>query len=449
METAVELIRYVTIAAIVGLGLVTFVQWRRGRHPASLWVFLAFSVLAAISLVGLVQPEDLGDSPAALWLIKVEVAVLLMFPYFLYRVSASFKSGSRTTEWIAIGLTSGIIVWSFLLSDFPGEGDPQPPWFRVYIFGLLTQWTFLSVVVAVRFWRAGRGQTSVARTRMRMLSIASIALGAVLIVAGTAGGGEESPGRELLTQSITLLSVLAFFLAFAPPRFMRAIWRRPIEDSLRQGTIDLMSATTEEEVTGFLLPRAMTIVGGEGIAVVDESGKVIGSQGFGAEGLEEARLLLDAATAEEHERLRPDLVSLRFAFGWMLLKTGPYTTSFGREEVELLGSLGALANLAIERVHAADLKLALAQAQLRRQQALEINDNIVQGLAVAKYAIDLGQSDRARTAVESTLAAARRIISDLVDELGEEMALGPGTLTRDRAAGGFEERSEASHKEAG
>jgi hypothetical protein len=444
---ALELLRYLGIAAFVGLALITYVQWRRGRHPASMWVFLAFMVLAVISLIGLVQPDDLGDSAAALLFIKFEVGVLVLFPFFLYRVSATFTQGNRVNDWLALALTAGVIVWGFTLPEFPGEGDPRSTLFLAYLTGLLAQWTFLSVVVAVRFWRAGQGQTFVAKTRMRMLSIASIALSVGLIVAGAASGSPEEDAVEFVTRSITLLSVVAFFLAFAPPKLLRTIWRRPVEDSLRQGTIDLMSATSEEEVTGFLLPRALSIVGGEAIAIVDPDGRVVGSRGFESSSLDEARLLLNAATAEEHEKLSPDLVSLRFAFGWLLLKTGPYTTYFGREEVELLGALGALANLAIERVHAADLRLALAQAQLRRQQALEINDNIVQGLAVAKYAIDLGQSDRARTAVEGTLAAARRIISDLVDELGDDMQLGPGTLTRDRAASGFQEG--ASEKEAG
>ena len=446
MTTVVEIIRYLTAASFVGLALVTYVQWRRGRHPASLWVFLAFFVLSLIVVTGLVQPDDLGDTPGALLLQKVEIAILLLFPFFLYRVSSSFTRARRLTDAIAVLLTAGVIIGGFLLPEIPGEGEPRSDSFQLYVIAVLVQWSLLSVIVAVRFWRAGRRQTSVAKSRMRMLSVASITLSAVLIVAGAAGGGEESPGVELVTQSVTFLSVLAFFLAFAPPRFMRTIWRRPIEESLRQGTIDLMSSASEDEVTEFLLPTALKIVGGEAIAIVDNDGKVIGSRGFESADLNEAQLLLNAATAEEHERLSPELVSLRFAFGWLLLKTGAYTTYFGKEEVELLGALGALANLAIERIHAVDLKMALAQAHQRRQQALEINDNIVQGLAVAKYAIDLDQSDRARKAVEGTLAAARRIISDLVDELGEDMQLGPGTLTRDRAATGFDPSPE---KEAG
>lgn len=448
MEAAAEILRYTTIAALVILAGVTFVQWRRGRHPGSRWAFFTFLVLALISVAGLIQPDDLATTTAGDMLLRVEVGILVLFPFFLYLLSTSFKRGRRITDFVAVGVTAGVIAWGFMLPDFPQGDEVRPRYFVAYIGALLAQWTLLSVLVAVRFWRAGRGQTSVARTRMRMLAIASITLSAVLIVSGSTPGSDRV-AQELATRSITLVSVLAFFLAFAPPRFLRTIWRRPVEDSLRQGTVDLMSATSEEEVTGFLFPSALSIVGGEAIAVIDEHGSVVASSGFQGASLEEARLLLNHPAANERDRLGADLVTLRFAFGWLLVRTGPYTTYFGREEIELLGALGALASLAIERIRAEDLKRQLARANVRREQALEINDNVVQGLAVAKYALDLGHTDKARSAIEGTLAAARKIITDLIDELGEGMELGPGTLARGRAASGFHDEGEGSKTEAG
>lgn len=84
-----------------------------------------------------------------------------------------------------------------------------------------------------------------------------------------------------------------------------------------------------------------------------------------------------------------------------------------------------------ERAEAASLRLH--EEQLRQRQALEINDNIVQGLTVAKYAMDAGNSDHARLAVEKTLVSARHIITELLndDEEGvDELRLGPGDLVR-------------------
>ena len=50
----------------------------------------------------------------------------------------------------------------------------------------------------------------------------------------------------------------------------------------------------------------------------------------------------------------------------------------------------------------------------REQQALELNDNVLQGLVVAKLALDLGDHDRARGALQASIASASTIITDLL-----------------------------------
>ncbi len=51
----------------------------------------------------------------------------------------------------------------------------------------------------------------------------------------------------------------------------------------------------------------------------------------------------------------------------------------------------------------------------REQQALELNDNVLQGLVVARLALDLGHHDKAREALESSIGSASAIISELLD----------------------------------
>jgi hypothetical protein len=70
----------------------------------------------------------------------------------------------------------------------------------------------------------------------------------------------------------------------------------------------------------------------------------------------------------------------------------------------------------------------------RERQALDIHDNIVQGLAEAQLAFDVGRPEQAREAVDRTLAAARRLITDLLGEPGSGTELGPGDLRRDTAS---------------
>ncbi len=62
----------------------------------------------------------------------------------------------------------------------------------------------------------------------------------------------------------------------------------------------------------------------------------------------------------------------------------------------------------------------LREAQVRERQAVEINDNVVQGLTAAGYCLELGDHDLAGTYLGKTLASARKMMSDLRGPLGDK-----------------------------
>ena len=72
--------------------------------------------------------------------------------------------------------------------------------------------------------------------------------------------------------------------------------------------------------------------------------------------------------------------------------------------------------------------------KVRERQALEINDNIVQGLAVARMALEKGDDEDSKRAIEDTLRRSQMLISDLLSREETEQ-LGPGDLRRTEAAG--------------
>lgn len=74
------------------------------------------------------------------------------------------------------------------------------------------------------------------------------------------------------------------------------------------------------------------------------------------------------------------------------------------------------------------------KARERERHALEINDNIVQGLVVAKYAAAAGMADQAAQAIDDTLARARALITAQLDDVGDAGSVRPGDLVRDEAA---------------
>jgi hypothetical protein len=66
----------------------------------------------------------------------------------------------------------------------------------------------------------------------------------------------------------------------------------------------------------------------------------------------------------------------------------------------------------------------------RERRALEINDSIVQGLVVAKYALDAGRREDGAGAVNRTLDRARELMDRQLD-LGRPEGPAPGDLRRD------------------
>jgi PAS domain S-box-containing protein len=71
----------------------------------------------------------------------------------------------------------------------------------------------------------------------------------------------------------------------------------------------------------------------------------------------------------------------------------------------------------------AERELAAATAEverqrLRRMHALEIHDNVIQSLVLAKYAFESGDADRAEEMLTDALNQARRIVGDMQDQTG-------------------------------
>lgn len=66
----------------------------------------------------------------------------------------------------------------------------------------------------------------------------------------------------------------------------------------------------------------------------------------------------------------------------------------------------------------------------RRRKALALNDSVVQRLAAALLALDLGKPDESRQHVEEALKASQEIVSDLIRGSHGEATLGPGELAQ-------------------
>ena len=130
---------------------------------------------------------------------------------------------------------------------------------------------------------------------------------------------------------------------------------------------------------------------------------------------------------------------LPFLHSWQTLglnvSTGLYTRlSWDPEAVvwDVLTAAVGLYYLSLRRTYAPLMRGAklFDDMRERRRQALEINDDIVQGLAAAQMALALSEQAQSEAAMTATLGAARGIITDLLGEVGTQSRLTPGDLRR-------------------
>jgi hypothetical protein len=93
------------------------------------------------------------------------------------------------------------------------------------------------------------------------------------------------------------------------------------------------------------------------------------------------------------------------------------------------GMIAAFLHDARPRLASEALAATLREAVVRRRQALEINDNVVQGLTAAVLTLEDGDLPAAMSYVERTLTAARRMMNDWLQPL-DGQDLRPGDLVR-------------------
>ena len=422
MRSLAQYVDYLNLALYTVVALVAVVQLRAGRGRAALWAALSFGALAVVIDAGRILPEE-PTTDLEYVARRLVIAVLVLFPFLLYRFTTAFRTAPRELERFLGLMTVALVVWTFLLPDIPGEGEARPGWFIAYLIAFLTHWTLLTVVVAVRLWRAGHGQPGVARRRMQMFAIGATAITVALLLAVFAG--EDGSALDVAVGLFATAAALTFLAGLAPPAFLRTVWRRPEQRRVQDAVADLMSATTGEEIANRVLPPMADIVGARAVALRSSEGRLVGAHGATEEMLDEAdasdgpvRRCADGST----------IVVLDVPSGALLVWTSPYAPFFGGDEMQLLRTLGALTGLALDR---ARLFTQEQEARQALERADEIKTNFI-ALAAHELRTPVATihgvietihmrgsllSPQQRTMLDETLRQQSRRMRTLVDQL--------------------------------
>jgi signal transduction histidine kinase len=402
LGTLVEIIEWVNLALFTVVALVALREWRSGRGKAGIWAALTFGALALVADVAQLIP-DAPRGAAGEVAFRLIIAVLVLFPYLLYRFTTAFREATRRLERLLGLMTLALVLWTFLLPEFPAEGEAGTTAFTAYLIAFLVHWTVLSVVVAARLWRAGSRQPSVARRRMRMLTFASLAITLALIV--SAVGGDDGSIADLVAGLLTSASAVAFLLGLAPPPALRLLWRSPEQEQLQSAIARLMAVTTEQGIADEVLPPTARIVSARGVALRGSDGRLIATYGIDAERGERLAAGWDAADE--------DVVRIEIPSGELLVWTTPYAPFFGTEELRLLRTLGALTGLALDR---ARLFAQERNARTALERADEVKTNFI---ALAAHEL--------RTPVTSVVGFAETLVRrehELPEGVREELKQG-------------------------
>jgi signal transduction histidine kinase len=363
---AVQAFRYIDLVAYIALGAVTLVFWTRRRDQASMWAAVAFGSLGLLELLSLV-PNHPGNTPERA-IGRIEIALLVVFPYFLFRFTNAFRTPGQKLANALFGLSAILVVWTFALPSIPQAGEDRSPAFQGFVVVFFLHWIVLSVVAAASLWRAGHWQPSVARRRMRFLAGATALITLALLVS-LFTTRKDSP-FALASGVLATVSVAAFFLGFAPPAFLRLWWRIPEQGRLQEAIAGLLEfAESQEEVAQRVLEPAAAIVGANAIAIRNAEGTVVAAWNVPEAawaGLERGAFVQPSP--------RDEIVDVEVPGGSMVVWTSKYAPFFGDEELRLLNVLGALTGLALDRVR---LFRAERDTRIALERADEVKTNFV------------------------------------------------------------------------
>ncbi len=354
MHDAIRAFHTVNLVAFVALGVLALFSWYRRRDRASVWAAAAFGALGLLELLSLFHADE--DSTADRIVTRVGVAMLVLFPYLLFRFTTAFRTPRPLLARALFGLTVVLLLWTFLIRHYPQPSEPRSESVKAFTIVFFVHWLALLGASGWSLWRAGTTQPTVARRRMRVLAFASVLLGLTLLLALPTS--DQTSGWALAIQALGFVSVVAFLIGFSPPQIVRVLWRAPETERFQEAMARLLTfAESQEEVAARVLEPAAQMVGARAATIRNAEGKVVGSWNVAGESDDDS-----------------EYVEVEAPGATIAVWTTPYAPFFGEDELQLLRSLGAVTGLALDRVR---LYAAEHESRLQLERANELKANFI------------------------------------------------------------------------
>jgi signal transduction histidine kinase/CheY-like chemotaxis protein len=364
-------LKWSTDCAFLLLGAVTLVDWIRKRDRMRLYIASAVGLLALVSLAGSIQAipavkASLQTVPAVLWLITaVDIVAFVLSGcalLLLRNALVPYPPAVRRSLQVAGGaaLLLGVAV------PLPADASAKPTALQAAVIILIIGfWTLCIGEPAVRLWLRARRLPAVQRARMRAFSTGYGLIVLLIVVAIGTGSLAKSAGFQLATQAAALVIVPILYASFAPPAWLRRLWRAREEPEFARAIRELVaSSSNPDELARDSVGWASRLVGADGSAIVDFDGRVLASEGMDAAVAE--RLSREPAGTRGDGRFIIVPLSFETGQGSLIVQAGAITPLFGADEVVQLEVYATHLTLALDRCR---LVAALRVSEARAREA--------------------------------------------------------------------------------
>jgi signal transduction histidine kinase len=374
--TALRVVQAVVSLSFLALGVFTVLDWLRHREQSRGYLALAFGTLGLTSALGQVNVLTGYQSGKALE--DISLVLFMTSGYALLLFRDTFIPLSRRIRLGALLLTVAATVFALLVAIPSQPGQHANAAQSAATIALVVVWCACVIEPIARFWAASRSRPAVQRARLRALAAGYATIVLILLVAGFAGSAATSPVVQWLFELVAIVALPLLFVGFAPPQWLRRVWRQREEEQFRDAVHDLVLFSPDRRT---LAKRAaewgLRLVGADGLAILDANGEILAIRGMDPEPAHELaaragtgtqpQLLATPGARRENAIVVP--LPLDTGTGAMVVVSGPYTPFFGTDEVGRLRSYAANITAALDRTRVTE---RLAAVERTKSQFLNL-----------------------------------------------------------------------------
>ncbi len=278
--------------------------------------------------------------------------------YAMVRYRSSLVPLGRTAHAAVVLALLAATVAYLVISHLVDAGLAWASLMTLSALVLVVVWSAAVGEPIVRFWLVARDLPAVQAWRLRSLSLGFAGLIAILLVAAVADSFSTNAALQLGTQIVAISIVPLLYVSFSPPAWLRREWRASEEEGLQAFMQDLLLL---EENPGVLGSRAldwgMRLTGAAAAVIFREDLTPANVNGLDLQQIRELKVqmasLQEGVSRRSIGGVERTLIVLPYSrlsdAGWLVILSGPFSPTFGPEELTRVQQFIAAVSAALDR----------------------------------------------------------------------------------------------------